>query len=80
MRLYYEVEISKPNKEINKLLAIDLGIYNFTTNLNGIKYLLNKPNTLKEVEPIKKMVHTEESKEYRIGCVTALCNYWSGWR
>ena len=42
---------------------IDLGIYNFTTNLNGIKYLLNKPNTLKEVEPIKKMVHTEESKE-----------------
>ena len=42
---------------------IDLGIYNFTTNLNGIKYLLKKSNTLKDVEPIKKMVHTEQSRE-----------------
>ena len=42
---------------------IDLGIYNFTTNLNGIKYLLNKPNTLKEVEHIKQMtgVNKEEN-------------------
>lgn len=41
---------------------IDLGIYNFTTNINGVKYLLNKPNTIKEVEHIKKMVNqqTEE--------------------
>ena len=36
---------------------IDLGIYNFTTNINGVKYLLNKPNTLKEVEHIKKMTN-----------------------
>ena len=36
---------------------IDLGIYNFTTNLNGIKYLLNKPNTLKDVEHIKDMAN-----------------------
>ena len=43
---------------------IDLGIYNFTTNLNGIKYLLKKPNTLKEVEHIQKMVNGgSEEKE-----------------
>lgn len=34
---------------------ISFGIYNFTTNINGINYLLNKPNTLKEVEHIAKM-------------------------
>lgn len=28
---------------------ISMGYYNFTTNLEGIKYLLNKPNTYKEV-------------------------------
>lgn len=28
---------------------ISLGYYNFTTNLEGIKYLINKPNTYKEV-------------------------------
>lgn len=38
---------------------IDLGIYNFTTNLNGVEYLLRKPNTLKEVEHIKKMGNSE---------------------
>lgn len=37
---------------------IDIGIYNFTTNLNGIKFLLRKPNTLKDVEHIRKMVST----------------------
>lgn len=37
---------------------IDLGIYNFTTDLNGIKYLLKKSNTLQDVEHIKKMVNT----------------------
>jgi hypothetical protein len=36
---------------------IDLGIYNFTTDLNGIKYLLKKSNTLKDVEHIKNMVN-----------------------
>ncbi len=34
---------------------IDLGIYNFTTDLNGVKYLLKKPNTLEDVSKIKQM-------------------------
>ena len=34
---------------------INLGIYNFTTNINGIKYLIKKTNTLKDVENIQKM-------------------------
>lgn len=32
---------------LSKLISI--GYYNFTTNLEGVKYLLNKPNTYKEV-------------------------------
>ena len=35
---------------------IDLGIYNFTTNIEGVKYLLNKPNTLEDVKQIKNTV------------------------
>jgi len=31
------------------------GIYNFTTNVSGVSYLLKKPNTYKEVEHIAKM-------------------------
>lgn len=31
---------------------ISLGIYNFTTNLNGVKYLVKKPNTLDDVQHI----------------------------
>lgn len=42
---------------------IDIGIYNFTTNLGGVKYLLKKPNTLKDVESIRQMVRVKESKE-----------------
>ncbi|MBQ6497395.1 MAG: hypothetical protein IJI58_01615 [Bacilli bacterium] len=34
---------------------IKIGIYNFTTNLNGIKVLVKKSNTLKDVESILKM-------------------------
>ncbi len=34
---------------------IDLGIYNFTTDLNGFNYLLKKPNTLEDVSKIKQM-------------------------
>ena len=30
------------------------GIYNFTTNVEGVKYLLNKPNTFKDVANLKK--------------------------
>ena len=42
---------------------ISLGVYNFTTNLNGIKYLLKKPNTLQDVEKITRMANVEKSKE-----------------
>lgn len=44
-------------------ILISYGIYNFTTNLNGVKYLLKKSNTLKDVEHIQKMAHKEENKE-----------------
>lgn len=42
---------------------ISIGIYNFTTNLNGIKYLIKKSNTLKDVEHIRKMASMETSSE-----------------
>ena len=42
---------------------ISIGIYNFTTNLEGIKYLLKKPNTLKDVEHIIKMVAVQDSQD-----------------
>ena len=34
---------------------ITLGIYNFTTSVDGIKYLFKKPNTLESVEHIQKL-------------------------
>lgn len=34
---------------------IQIGIYNFTTNIEGIKYLIKKPNTIKDVEHILKL-------------------------
>ena len=47
---------------LNRLIS--MGIYNFTTNVNGVSYLLKKPNTFKEVEHITKMVvKKEEVKE-----------------
>ena len=42
---------------------ISLGVYNFTTNINGIKYLLKKPNTLQDVEHIQKMAEAKREKE-----------------
>ena len=42
---------------------IDLGIYNFTTNLNGIKFLIKKSNTLQDVENIKKMAQGSKEPE-----------------
>lgn len=42
---------------------ISLGIYNFTTNTDGIKYLLRKPNTLDDVEHILKMQNSEKPTE-----------------
>lgn len=42
---------------------IGLGIYNFTTNINGVKYLLKKSNTLSDVEHIRKMANINQSSE-----------------
>ena len=35
---------------------ISLGIYNFTTNVDGVKYLLDHPNSYKQVAKIQQMV------------------------
>lgn len=37
---------------------VSLGIYNFTTNIEGVKYLLNKPNTYDDVASIQKLNET----------------------
>lgn len=42
---------------------ISIGIYNFTTNLNGVIYLLKKPNTFKDVEHILKMANIQSSSD-----------------
>ena len=39
---------------------ISYGIFNFTTNFNGVMYLLNKPNTFKDVENIAKLSNINE--------------------
>lgn len=41
---------------------IDIGIYNFTTNIDGVKYLFNKPNSLKDVEHIKDIAKQKEQE------------------
>lgn len=42
---------------------IDIGIYNFTTDLKGVEYLLKKSNTLSDVEHIRKMVNESTNNE-----------------
>lgn len=42
---------------------ISIGIYNFTTNMKGVKYLIKKSNTLQDVEHIRKMSNMEKSEE-----------------
>ena len=42
---------------------ISIGIYNFTTNVSGVNYLLKKSNTLKDVEHILKMANSQLSQE-----------------
>lgn len=42
---------------------ISLKIYNFTTNVNGIKYLIKKRNTLKDVEQIIKIANMNDSND-----------------
>lgn len=42
---------------------ISLGIYNFTSNINGVSYLIKKTNTLKDVEHIVSAVNIQRSAE-----------------
>lgn len=57
---------------------ISIGIYNFTTNLNGIKFLLKKSNTLKDVEHIRKMANIEDSTETGASVATVVAKVDSG--
>lgn len=43
---------------------INFGIYNFTTNNDGVKYLIKKSNTLKDVESIIKMAQGVKQPEF----------------
>ena len=43
---------------------ISFGIYNFTTNIDGIKYLLKKSNTFKDVEHIQKLSQQSGNQGY----------------
>lgn len=45
---------------------ISVGIYNFTTNINGIKYLLRKPNSYDDVSHIKKMAEQKNVQEEEV--------------
>ena len=42
---------------------ISIGIYNFTTNINGVLYLLKKANTFKDVEHILKMANIQSAED-----------------
>lgn len=43
---------------------ISFGIYNFTSNINGVNYLLKKPNTYQDVENIAKMANINPNKDF----------------
>ena len=45
----------------SSLNMISLGIYNFTTHLNGVKYLVKKPNTLDDVQHIVKSANVQKT-------------------
>ena len=42
---------------------VSLGIYNFTSNINGVNYLIKKTNTLQDVEHIVSSAHAQRSEE-----------------
>ena len=42
---------------------ISFGIYNFTSNINGVNYLIRKPNTYQDVENIAKMANINPNKD-----------------
>lgn len=43
---------------ISKLIS--MGYYNFTTNIEGVKYLINRPNTYKEVAHLHQLNQVEQ--------------------
>lgn len=49
---------------------ISFGIYNFTSNINGIYYLLKKSNSYEDVENIAKMANISSSKDTGAAVVT----------
>ena len=46
-------EISTSSSYLSKIIS--MGIYNFTTNLDGVKYFLEHPNTYKDVAHIQQL-------------------------
>ena len=50
---------------------VSVGIYNFTTNLEGIKYLLKKSNSYSDVQDIQKMGGTNAESTNEAVTVTA---------
>lgn len=68
-KIFQKLSISLPADKIILLLPttsettsslylsriISMGIYNFTTNLDGVKYLLDNPNSYKDVAHIQQM-------------------------
>lgn len=46
---------------------ISMGIYNFTTNLDGVNYLLNNPNTYRDVAHLHQIEESQEAAPGIIG-------------
>lgn len=46
-------EVSSSSSFLSKLIS--MGIYNFTTNVDGVKYLLDHPNSYKDVAHIQQL-------------------------
>lgn len=58
---------------------ISMGIYNFTIDLNGVKFLLRKPNTLQDVIHIQSMANNvENSIGFEEKGITGLANIQEG--
>ena len=54
---------------------VDIGVYNFTTNVDGIKYLLQKSNTYNDVAYIKNMANSFISKNNQTNATNSNDNY-----
>lgn len=53
------------NAFLSKLVS--MGVYNFTTDLNGLQYLLNTPNTYKDVAHVQQLQQPDEQTETLTG-------------